>query len=311
MKKLIRKQKKREKLDPDNYKSVPQILKEKGTNENSGEGNGEGNGEDNGEDNGENSGKKVENSNTNGKVPIIAGFSSTGLKDREEIKKKLMKRIDDLRKKRKSHDEIDGERQIKRQRTNNNTNNNKKRRSSFNETAKKPINTSNDSSKNGSEHIKNNKNEKVENDRDEDIEYGTFDFSSDIPIPTYLSHKKKGPDKKNLLQKAMEKQRLLEELKDTEEGKTLKKDDAWNNMMKRAQGEKVKDDPKKLKKSIKRVESKKTKSKKQWDTRLKQQKKKRNQVIKRRESNIQKRIQRKRGVVKGNRPGFEGKNKKL
>jgi len=162
--------------------------------------------------------------------------------------------------------------------------------------------------KNGYEH-QNGKESNGENDVDEDIEFGTFDFSSEVPIPTYLSHKKKGKEKKILLEKTMEKQRLLEELKDTEEGKNMKKEVAWDTMMKRAVGEKVKDDPKKLKKSLKRVEHKKVKSKKEWDNRLKQQKKKQNQAVKRREANIQKKMLRKKGisVPKKSRPGFEGK----
>jgi len=125
---------------------------------------------------------------------------------------------------------------------------------------------------------------------------------------TYLI-RKKAKKKKILLEKTMEKQRLLEELKDTEEGKNMKKEVAWDTMMKRAVGEKVKDDPKKLKKSLKRVEHKKVKSKKEWDNRLKQQKKKQNQAVKRREANIQKKMLRKKGisVPKKSRPGFEGK----
>jgi len=134
----------------------------------------------------------------------------------------------------------------------------------------------------------------VENDVDEDIEYGTFDYSSGKPIPTYLSHKKKGPTKKILLQKAMDKQRMLEELKDTEEGKKMKDDMIYDTLIKRAQGIKVKDDPKKIKKSIKRTESRREKSRKDWDARLGQQKKTQTEAIKRRESNIKKKIQRKK-----------------
>jgi len=55
----------------------------------------------------------------------------------------------------------------------------------------------------------------------------------------------------------MENKQKMEELKGTEEGKKFKEDVAWDTMLKRAQGVKVKDDPKKLKKSIKREEGKK------------------------------------------------------
>jgi len=105
--KKIKKKMKYDKLDPDSYKSVPQLLQEKGGYESDEENSSEENGE-----NGENEEKPERK--------IIPGFSSTGLKDRDELKKRLIEKIDSLKKKRKARDQIDEDRPTKRQRTNNN-----------------------------------------------------------------------------------------------------------------------------------------------------------------------------------------------
>lgn len=53
-------------------------------------------------------------------------------------------------------------------------------------------------------------------------------------------------------------------LQGTAEGKKLASEQAWENMFKKAQGEKVKDDINKLKKTVKREQSQKKKSQKDW-----------------------------------------------
>jgi len=161
-----------------------------------------------------------------------------------------MEKIVELRKKRKAPDQNDEERQVKRQRTNKQKNGENKNKNHNKKPKLERITNGKDhnNGKNG-DNVKEEENG-IENDVDEDIEYGTFDYSSGKPIPTYLSHKKKGLDKKILLQKAMEKQRMLEELKDTEEGKQMKDDIIYDTLIKRAQGIKVKDDPKKIKKKV-------------------------------------------------------------
>jgi len=216
--KKIKKKMKYDKLDPDSYKSVPQLLQEKGGYESDEENSSEENGE-----NGENEEKPERK--------IIPGFSSTGLKDRDELKKRLIEKIDSLKKKGKLVIKLT---KIDRLRDRELIIIKKKDKKPKIESAQNIKIT-----KNGYEH-QNGKESNGENDVDEDIEFGTFDFSSEVPIPTYLSHKKKGKEKKILLEKTMEKQRLLEELKDTEEGKNMKKEVAWDTMMKRAVGEKVK-----------------------------------------------------------------------
>jgi len=106
--KVLQKKMKFQKFDPDNYKSVPQVLLEKGGFKS----------EENGVNSEEND-EKIENDGGSiRKIKIIHGFSSNGLKDREELKKRLMEKIDHLKNKRKAEEAIDEERQVKRQRTN-------------------------------------------------------------------------------------------------------------------------------------------------------------------------------------------------
>jgi len=80
------------------------------------------------------------------------------------------------------------------------------------------------------------------------IEFASFDTSSGKPVPTYLQSRKKKPSKAILLQQAQERKKELEILKETTDGQKVASAEAWSNMMKKAQGEKVKDDISKLKK---------------------------------------------------------------
>lgn len=135
----------------------------------------------------------------------------------------------------------------------------------------------------------------------ENISYGTFDFTSGRPVPTYLAKKhKKKKNLKALLKAAEKRQQKLKELDGTEEGKVrllmrchrlpvqlslvapisysnvvhwfeysfllqkLKQELSFKAALARAQGEKLKDDPKKLKLSIKRRQKQKEKSAKAW-----------------------------------------------
>lgn len=54
------------------------------------------------------------------------------------------------------------------------------------------------------------------------FQFGTFDFSTGKPTPTYLVEKK--PSKVQLLKEAEKKQKILEELKGTEKAKVRKID---------------------------------------------------------------------------------------
>jgi hypothetical protein len=256
--------------------------------------------------------KNGENTEENGEIkPVLAGFSKNGLKDREEMRARLQNKLLEFEKKRngkRKYDEIAGEdeRETKKRKRTEKKDNRKSQKS------QKPPKTGNNGNKSTEENNNNGiksteeGNGNNEDDTDEYFEYGSFKYVSGMPVPSYLANNKKYPNKKILLQKTLDNQKKLEELKDTEEGQQLKENIAWDNMLKRAQGEKVKDDPKKLKQSIKREDWKKKKSKKLWDERLGQQKKRQNEAQKKRQTNIQKKIQRKKGGTKS-RPGFEGK----
>lgn len=89
----------------------------------------------------------------------------------------------------------------------------------------------------------------------------------------------------------------------------------WNKVLALATGEKVKDDPRLLKKTVKRQEKQKQKSAQEWKKRLEKQKKDQMHAIKKREENIKAKIEEKKNKKKGikpkgnkkkARPGFEG-----
>jgi len=128
---------------------------------------------------------------------------------------------------------------------------------------------------------------------DSTIEFETFDFSSGAPVPTYLQNKKK-TSRIALLKQVQEKKKKLNEHQGTEEGDRLAKQEAWATMKKRAQGEKVKNDAEKLKKTIKREQQQKKRSKKEWDQRISIQKRTQIASQKKRAENIAAAKERKR-----------------
>ena len=83
----------------------------------------------------------------------------------------------------------------------------------------------------------------------------------------------------------------------------------WQRAMEMAKGTKLKDDTKRLKKTVKRLEGKKTKSRKQWVERQKQEDLAKEKRQEKRKRNIQERIEqvkvkklKKKG--KARKPGF-------
>jgi hypothetical protein len=131
------------------------------------------------------------------------------------------------------------------------------------------------------------------------------------------SRKKKGKsDPKTALEAAEKKRQRLSGL-DEAKRKDIEEKDAWLAAKKRAQGEKVFDDPTLLKKTVKRQEKQKAKSKQEWKERLTNVQKGKVMKQKKREANLQKRKEEKgvKGKKKGakkpgkksvKRPGFEG-----
>jgi len=124
---------------------------------------------------------------------------------------------------------------------------------------------------------------------------------------------------KKLIKEAEKSQARMEALK--AQGKEdVVQQERWDTLEKKAAGEKVRDDPKLLKKALKRLEKKKVHSAQEWQERKKQQEEDKKDRTDQRSKNIEerkmKKIEKRGGVVqkkeeakeKRRRPGFEGAN---
>ncbi|CAM0140685.1 hypothetical protein VKS41_007943 [Umbelopsis sp. WA50703] len=134
-------------------------------------------------------------------------------------------------------------------------------------------------------------------------------------IETGMAKKKKGAtDAKTQLKQVEAKQQKLEKLRheDKDRATALEEKETWKKALSMAQGEKVKDDVKLLKKTIKRDEHVKLKSSKAWNERKDKIKKDEADKQKKRQANLQTRIDAKKDKRMGKgkkpkaRPGFEG-----
>ena len=130
------------------------------------------------------------------------------------------------------------------------------------------------------------------------VVFSKFDFTADKTI--HLKKNKddkitptnaKPKDYKKLLKKLQEKREKVEELKQKEPEKAneLELKDKWKSAIDKASGLKVKDDVSILKKAVKRLEKKKSKSKKNWQDRNKEVERKKEQFQDKRRKNIEKR----------------------
>lgn len=143
-------------------------------------------------------------------------------------------------------------------------------------------------------------------------------FFGKLAVAGNKDKKKKGPsDAKTQLKMLEAKQDKLEKLKGENKSKAeeLMEKEEWNKVLALATGEKLKDDTKLLKKTIKRQEKLKNKSGQEWNKRIEKVKYDEKKGIKKREENIKAKIDekknKKRGikvkpVAKKSRPGFEG-----
>ena len=120
-----------------------------------------------------------------------------------------------------------------------------------------------------------------------------------------------------LLEEAEKKQRRMEELRKSGQG-VGKSEEAWDTTMRRAAGEKIKDDPKLLRKSMKRMQRQKQKSKERWAEQLENVKDAKDKKQDIRDKNVKERDEKKKAKrmgkayedpakKKASRPGFEGK----
>lgn len=108
-----------------------------------------------------------------------------------------------------------------------------------------------------------------------------------------LANMSKTKNLQKMLADAEEKRQKLEELKQSskEEDKQKAANMQWGDAIKEASGERVKDDPAKLRKALKQQASKKAKSAKAWKTRMEQTKDKMSERQKIRNHNLSKRKQ--------------------
>lgn len=141
-----------------------------------------------------------------------------------------------------------------------------------------------------------------------DVVFSKFDFleAKKEPRP---GMKKKNYEK--LLAKAEARKKKLESLRkeDLSKAKELMDKLSWSQAIEKAEGIKQHDDPKLLKKAMKKRDKAKTKSKKQWEERIGYQKKMAEEKQKQRRKNIKERIEAKKGKKSGkgkkkHRPGF-------
>ncbi|VEN57760.1 unnamed protein product [Callosobruchus maculatus] len=124
--------------------------------------------------------------------------------------------------------------------------------------------------------------------KDEKIVFSKFDFSE-------IGKKKKvklEKDPKKILknlEKQKEKINRLKESGEIEKAIEIKEKAAWKNALAKAEGQKIKDDPLLLQKSVKRKEQKQRSSKKKWEQRIQGVEKAKQERQQKRKDNIQKR----------------------
>eukprot|EP01024_Parvocaulis_polyphysoides_P002990 TRINITY_DN1084_c1_g1_i1.p2 TRINITY_DN1084_c1_g1~~TRINITY_DN1084_c1_g1_i1.p2 ORF type:complete len:362 (-),score=92.57 TRINITY_DN1084_c1_g1_i1:221-1285(-) len=131
--------------------------------------------------------------------------------------------------------------------------------------------------------------------------------------------RKKGKvqEKQEILKKLEKKQTHMKELHNTAEEQEILRKEGWEASIRRAQGEKVYDDPKLLKRSLKAIKKRKEKSAQAWNQRIKAQKQQMDDRQARRTDNINKKIQAKKQKRVQKREkrllgaGFEGRREDL
>jgi hypothetical protein len=155
---------------------------------------------------------------------------------------------------------------------------------------------------------------------DNNFAFGRVAFGDGTQLSHDLSHvlssgKRKGPsDPKTALAKVQNEKKRRNNM-DEEKRKDVEEKEMWLGARKRAEGERVRDDEKLLKKAVKRKEIQKKKSEKAWKERAEGVQKSIKQRQQKREDNIKKRKEekmmgkagkKKGGAKKKSRAGFEG-----
>jgi len=126
------------------------------------------------------------------------------------------------------------------------------------------------------------------------VVFSKFDFKDEIKSS---KDPKKNLDPQaalNKLKKNKEKIKMWEDKGRSDKASKIENNIAWDNALKKAQGEKVKDDVTLLKKSIKKQKQIKSSSKKKWEKRADEVKSKESAFVEKRETNLNKRIKEKK-----------------
>lgn len=119
--------------------------------------------------------------------------------------------------------------------------------------------------------------------------FSKFDFS-EIGIKKKLPKNQNDPKKiLQQLQQKKEKLKQLENVGDKEKAEDIKEKEAWQSALAKASGEKVKDNPELLKRTIKRKEQKKKHSANKWNSRMEKVQKSIHDRQEKRQQNIMKR----------------------
>ncbi|CAK1548335.1 unnamed protein product [Leptosia nina] len=126
--------------------------------------------------------------------------------------------------------------------------------------------------------------------------FSKFDFAN---LGSKETTPKVHKDPKKILDDLKQQEQKVQELseKDSDRAKNLKEKIAWKNLLQKAEGQKVKDDPVLLKKSIKKHEQKKKASKKQWQNRIQSVEGKKEERQKKRKENILKKKKEKKAKI--------------
>ncbi|KAJ4764281.1 Surfeit locus protein 6 [Rhynchospora pubera] len=224
----------------------------------------------------------------------------------EELRERLRRRIEELsagrntrpesKLKQERKKEMKNKKKVKVQTKRNQENNKEKEDASAGNTGKRKRDDGNDAN------ISKNNKKKNKVEEPTDITYGQ------VRIDGKENKKRK---KKLSKEKELERAKRLEEVKkDPEKGKKV----SWKAAVSKAAGEKVHDDPKLLKQSIKREKKRQEKNKQKWRERKETVAKAKAEKQSKRSENIKERIHQKkmRKIEKREkklmRPGFEGRN---
>ncbi|TPX44542.1 hypothetical protein SeMB42_g04292 [Synchytrium endobioticum] len=159
------------------------------------------------------------------------------------------------------------------------------------------------------------------NDVAPSLSFGKIQYGND----DNATSKKRKSDTLGLLKAAEAKKRRLEELqvKNAPKAATIMEKQAWSQLERKAEGDKLKDDPKLLKKTLKREQKRKEKSANEWEERNAQVQKSMDDRQKKRAENIAARKSGAKDKKKGGssnksakkhsnktrRPGFEGQKR--